>query len=119
MANVVAAIQALVAVFSPHCVDCDTLCELAELTQEHTRWGKAHDLFGRIRRKTLAAGRSANHLLETQYVFEEACAKTLYNLSRASAPFDPDIPFYIVTNALVLARRLNISDSEIVNAIMA
>jgi hypothetical protein len=119
MANVTSAIHGLIAVFTPRCSDRTTLGELAELIQDHTRWRKAHDLFQRIREKTLAAERSGDRLLEAQYLFEEACAKTVYNLSGQPGPFDAYVPFTIVPNAFTLARRLNIGDPEIVNAIMA
>ena len=65
------------------------------------------------------AQRSADPLLEAQYLFEEACAKTLYNLSGGAAPFDAYVPFSVVPNAFTLARRLGIGDLEIVQAIMA
>lgn len=46
-------------------------------------------------------------------------AKTLYNLSGEPAPFDRDVPFKVVPNAFVLARRLKVSDTEIVRIIMS
>jgi hypothetical protein len=118
MANITGAIQALIVVFKPHCTDYSTLGELADLIQGSTHWRKAYDLFQRIRRKTLAAQRAGDLLLEAQYLFEESCAKTIHNLSGEAGPFDAYVPFSVVPNAFALARRLNISDSEIVQAIM-
>ena len=117
MADVNRAIHGLIAIFTSRCTDCSTLSELAELIQDKTRWRKAHDLVHRIRKKTLVAQRNGDRLLEAQYLFEEVCAKTIYNLSGEAAPFDIDVPFSIVPNAFALARLLNISDSEIVQAI--
>jgi hypothetical protein len=57
--------------------------------------------------------------LEAQYQFEEVCAKTLYNLGRNPAPFDPDVPFRIVPAAFAFARLVNISDAEVVNMIIS
>jgi len=37
----------------------------------------------------------------------------LYNLSEESAPFDADSPYWIVPNALSLARRMGIDELEI------
>ena len=113
----IATIQALITVFKPHCTDCSTLTELAELAADRTRWRMGHQLFDRIRKKTLNAERSGDRVLEAQYLFEEACAKTLYNLSGQRAPFDTESPFYVIPNAFALARFLNISDSEVVRAI--
>lgn len=119
MANVISAIQGLISVFKPHCADCSTLNELAEVVSDRSRWRKCHDLFHRIREKTLAAERTADHVLKAQYLFEEACAKTLYNLSGEPAPFDRDAPFQIVPDAFELARRLNIGDPEVVRTIIS
>src|SRR5262249_16871480 len=48
MANVIVAIQELVAVFKPHCGEYSTLDELAEVAADRSRWRKGHDLFDRI-----------------------------------------------------------------------
>jgi hypothetical protein len=119
MSNVVCTIRGLIEVFKPHCADCSTLNELAEFTTDRSQWPESHDLFDLIRKKTLSAERTADQVLEAQYLFEEACAKTLYNLSGEPSPFDPDVPFNIIPNALALARRFNISDTEIVRVIMS
>ncbi len=119
MATVTAALQNLIEVFRPHCSHCDTLDDLREMiSQNRGEWQKAHQLFQRIRMQTLAAQRSADPLLETQFHFEEVCAQTLYNLSGGAAPFDAYVPFTVVTNAFTLGRLLGIKDSEIVQAIM-
>jgi hypothetical protein len=118
-ATVTAAIQNLIEVLSPQCSDRDTLNELREMVlQSRGEWQKAHQLFHRIRQKTLIAERSADARLEAQFLFEEACAKTLYNLSGGAAPFDAHVPFSVVQNAFTLGRQLGIEDFEIVQAIM-
>ena len=45
-------------------------------------------------------------------MFEEVCAKTLYNLCGSRAPFDPDSPYWIVPNAFALARALGIPGAK-------
>jgi hypothetical protein len=40
-------------------------------------------------------------------------------MSHAPAPFDAHIPFMVIPIAINLARRLKISDSEIVNILMS
>jgi len=119
MANVIVAIQGLVAVFKPNCVECSALNELAKIVADRSQWRKCHNLFDRIRKKTLSAERTGDQILGAQYLFEESCAKTLYNLSGEPAPFDREVSFNIVPNALALARGLNISDAEIVQVIMS
>jgi len=115
--NTTATIQNLLDFFAGYCTERTTLDELRQLLPEHDHWQKAHDLFQRIRRKTLDATKQENRLLEAQYLFEEVCAKTIYNLSRHDAPFDPDSPYRIVPNAFALARRLRVDDREIVQII--
>jgi len=108
----------LVELFEPHCEDRSTLNTIKEMLGNSDRWPKAHALFSEIRRKSNEASSSGNKQAECQYLFEEICAKTLYNLSRSSAPFDPDSPYWIVPNALSFSRAAGISDEECIQAIM-
>jgi hypothetical protein len=103
----------LVSLFAALCSERRTLDELAHMLMDDKQWTKAHDLFDRIRAKTLVADRNRDRTLAIQYSFEEICAKTLYNLSYSSAPFDADSPYWIVPNAFALARTLKIDDSRV------
>jgi hypothetical protein len=109
--------QSLVNYFTQHCVERSTLNELWEILMERNRWWEAHDLFQRIRRKNLEAARQGDQILEAQYHFEECCAKTVYNLSGESAPFDADSPYWIIPCAFRLARMLQIDDQEFLQII--
>jgi len=100
------AMKSLISLFQAHCENQTTMAELIALIEDKSKRRRGHDLFQRIRKKTLAAERSHEQRLEAQYLFEEVCAKTLYNLSGGSAPFDPDVPFRIVLNAILFARIL-------------
>ena len=103
----------LIEMFAARSRDRSTLDELRQMIADDSTWPKAHDLFQRIRQKTLAAERRKDELADCQYLFEEVCAKTLYNLSGESAPFDADSPYWIVPNAFSLARRMDIDVVEI------
>ncbi|WP_147300726.1 hypothetical protein [Lysobacter silvisoli] len=105
-------IQRLVWLFLPRCNDRETLLALDAMAAEPSQWHDGHDLFQKIRSKTLAAERVGDRLSNAQYCFEEVCAKTLYNLSGFPAPFDKDSPDWIRPNALVLAQALGIADSD-------
>src|SRR5688572_27969581 len=109
----------LLRLLAPHCRDRATADELMAMLADHQKWPKAHDLFNRIRAKALVAARSADRTLECQYLFEEICAKTLYNLSRSSAPFDSDSPYWIIPNALAFARRVGVADSQVIKVVAA
>jgi hypothetical protein len=113
------AVKRLVALFAAHSSDRITLDELHQMAGDRGSWKRAHDLFQRIRHKTLNANRRGDAKLEAQFGFEEACAKTFYNLGGYSAPFDADSPYWIIPNALAAARHFEIDESEIVRAIKA
>ena len=116
--RIVADISHLIAHFAPQCPDRSTLDELLAMASDYHLWPQGHDLFNRIRTKTLVAERAKDSLRETQYLFEEVCAKTLYNLSHPLAPFDADSPYWIVPNAFALARALG-ENPSVVLAIVA
>lgn len=113
------AIKQLVEIIAAHSSDRSTLDELHRMAGDRGTWKRAHDLFQRIRDKSADANRRGDTKLEVQFGFEEACAKTLYNLSKQSAPFDADSPYWIVPNALAAARCLEIDEGEIIKAVAA
>ena len=115
--RIVGDMKSLIGLFADHCEDRQTLDELLVMIEDHGRWPKAHALFDRIRKKTLRAEREPTSALNAQYVFEEICAKTLYNLSGSAAPFDADSPYWIIPNAFALARRLGIDDDDILRVV--
>jgi hypothetical protein len=108
----------LVAVFSARVEDRSTLDDLYRMIGDESSWHKAHDLFSRIRRKSLAADRDDARAI-TQYCFEEVCAKTLFNMTDTDAPFDEHAPYWVVPQALRLARRLGIDETEITTIVAA
>ena len=85
--------------------------------EEKHRWIKAHGLFTTMRQRNFKAVKEENKLKEVQYCFEEVVAKTLYNLTRSEAPFDPDSPYWVIKNALRLAQLLKLP-AEKVNEIV-
>jgi hypothetical protein len=107
------AMERLIAIFANKSPDRMTLDELNDMLKDRSKWEKAHDLFNRIRKKNLEVGGQ----LESQYSFEEACAKTLYNLTQPLAPFDSDSPYWILPNALMTADQLRIDSNVIISAI--
>jgi hypothetical protein len=107
----------LVDLFAICCTERTTLDELRQMFEEHGPRQKAKGLFDRIRQKTNSAITQDNQLQIAQYRFEEACAKTLYNLGHNLAPFDTDSPYRVVPLAFELARILNIDELAIVHII--
>lgn len=74
-------IERLLELFAGRCDDRNTFDELLAMVHKPARWKLAHGLFQRIRKKSLAADKAGNVVATAQYMFEEVCAKTLYNLS--------------------------------------
>jgi hypothetical protein len=111
-------IRQLLEVIATGVSDRETIEELFRVIEDERRWKEAHDLFSRIRDKTLRANKSGDRKLIAQYCFEEICAKSIYNESGESAPFDSDSPFWVVPLALHAARELGI-DRERVLAVVA
>jgi hypothetical protein len=116
--DITAAILAPLTFFEGRCEDKETLRRLITLANDKSRRKQAHALFTEIRKKTLAAGKRGDQLAVAQYAFEEICAKTLYNLTCESAPFDPDSPFWILPRALELGRMLGITDASEISPLL-
>jgi hypothetical protein len=116
-ASLLRSLTDLVALFSARSLDSSTLQEIAALVSDEEHWGSAHDLFQRIRAKVLMAERSNSEAASAQYRFEEACAKTLYNLSGHKAPFDADAPYWIVPTALALAKIVGLPEIEVTSRV--
>lgn len=110
-------VGSLLDLFAKHCADAATLGELRHLVDDPESWGLAHQLFRRIRGKSLSAQSRGELLAVAQYRFEEVVAKTIYNSSGHAAPFDPDSPYWVVPTALALARQLGLPDSEVTSHI--
>jgi len=117
--TIIDAMKHLILIFAEKSTDRSTLDELYQMADDRSSWKHAHDLFQRIRRKTLDAERRGATVFVAQYAFEEACAKTLYNLPLSPSPFDPDSPYWIIPNALVTARYFRIDANKIISAVIS
>lgn len=112
-------LQALVRLLAPRCSDRTTMDALAKVIPDESSWPRAHDLFDSIRQKTLSIEHSRQTKPASQYLFEEICAKTLFNLSLPDAPFDADSPYWVVPLAIALARDVGLSDAQIIAIVAA
>jgi len=105
--------------FEGRCKDKETLRKLITLAIDRSRRKAAHALFSEIRNKMLAADKRDDQLALVQYAFEEICAKTLYNMTGAPAPFDPDSPFWVLPLALELGQMLGTTDAGEISPLLA
>lgn len=115
--NIVLSIRGLCELFAPYSKDRASLDEIVMVTLDKSCWQSSNHQFQKIRAKNLKAIKANDFLLEAQYSFEESCVKSLYNLSRSSAPFDVDSPFEVVPKAFAFARLIGVSDAEVVRII--
>ena len=113
------AMKKLIDLFSRASADRATMDELRRMLDDRGSWQKARSIFDRIRQKRLLAQRSGDVRLDAQFAFEEACAKTLYNLTHSSAPYDADSPYWIIPDAFIVAGHCGISDADVIAAIKA
>jgi hypothetical protein len=110
-------IKNLLDLFADKVPDKESNRLVRKFVDDKNRWVKAHGLFTTIRERNLSAIKGEDRARKCQYRFEEACAKTLYNLTYSSAPFDADSPYWIIKNALILANELDISDDKVVSVV--
>jgi hypothetical protein len=90
------------------------ICSAVEQRREFERYWEARQLFDDIRQKSRKV---AGETEEWQYLFEEKCAKSLFNMTHQPGGFDADSAFYIVPFALVFGRKLGIPDEKILEIV--
>jgi hypothetical protein len=86
---------------------------VTELAANPSRWSAGHAMFNVIRKDLLIAMDSGNHSSAAQYSFEESCCAAMYNASEPQDPFDSSTPFFVVPQALGLARLLGVHPDEV------
>jgi hypothetical protein len=102
------------------CRDTETMqrmvdiCLAVEQRRETQRYWEARQIFNDIRQKSRKASGETE---QWQYLFEEKCAKSLFNMNFQPGGFDPDSPFYIVPFAVVFGRKLGIPDDKILEIV--
>lgn len=104
------AIAELLAYFLLLCEDKSTMQEVYDMAIDWRKWKEGHKIFNRIRGKTLVAEANHDSLRTNQYLFEEICAKTLYNLSNPQDPFDSDSSFWVLPIALEFAATIGVKE---------
>jgi len=110
-------IERLTELFLFRCKDKRTLSSLHAMAAHPSHWKDGSRLFRDIRKKTLATDCGGNGVLLKQYLFEECCAKVLYNLSGEPAPFRASVADWLIPNALALARVLGIAEVAVTGVI--
>jgi hypothetical protein len=112
-ARMQADILALLQLFRDHVPDTETNAWVIEVAGGYANWPKGHDLVHRIRKRNLKAIDSRDYVRECQYCFEEVCLQSLYNETHPRAPFDSCSPYWVIKNAIVLARVVGVPVQEV------
>jgi negative regulator of replication initiation len=110
-------IKLLLDLFESKAPDTRSNRQVWKCCDQRHQWTKAHSLFTSIRQKNLAAHDHNDMRREVQYSFEEVVAKSLFNMTGPSAPFDPDTPYWVIKNALSLAKALKIPSAQVLEIV--
>lgn len=110
-------IVALLALFQGRVPDSETHVWVTELAKDRRKWSAGHEVFDRVRDRNLRAIRERDRIRECQYCFEEVCLKSLYNETGALDAFDSDSPYWIIKNAIALARVVGVPVEDVVRCI--
>jgi hypothetical protein len=110
-------IVALLRLFEAHASDRETHGWVSALAADQSKWRDAHNIFDRVRGRTLAAIKAKDERREAQYMFEEVCLKSLYNETPARDPFDSDSPHWIIKNAIDLARQVGVPVQRVIDIV--
>lgn len=113
---------ALLKLFAGKVPDPESHSWVLELARNRRQWPKGHELFDRVRERYLGAidagAQADDRIREAQYCFEEVCLQSLYNESHPRDPFDPLTPYWILKNALVLAREMGLESGLVIEAVL-
>lgn len=112
-------IKALLHYFQDKVPDKESNRYAQKFANETDRWSSANNLLESVQKLRIAAMKVGNKEKECQYAFEEACAKTLYNITGPDNPYDPDSPYWVIKNALILTKVLGASVDNVVNIVAA
>ncbi|MEM1108355.1 MAG: hypothetical protein AAGH99_06660 [Planctomycetota bacterium] len=106
--------------FQSHVEDQSMNEQVSALISDRGRWPKAKGLFDQVRVKLLKKQNNSMRSRsseESHYLFLEVCLKTFYNETHTSAPYDSCSPYWIIKNALVLARALELPSDSVVDLV--
>lgn len=84
--------------------DAESHACVRELVADPNRWSAGHAVFNEVRRRYLVAGDRHDHRSGWQYAFEESCCQAVYNATQPMDPFDPSSAFFVVAQALTVAK---------------
>lgn len=107
-------IVGLLRLFVGRVADTESNTHVLALASKPTHWSAGHAVFDEVRRRLLAATKAKDPPSESQYAFEESCCKAIYNASDPQDPFDSCSPFFVVPQAISLARVMGIPIETIV-----
>jgi hypothetical protein len=101
-------IVGLLQVLAGRVPDVESNARVLELAATPSRWSAGHAVFDEIRNRLLATKKTNDEALGWQYSFEESCCQAIYNATEPPDPFDPSSAFFVVAQALSLARTVGI-----------
>ncbi len=112
-AQMQADIMALLRLFDGHVPDPQTHAWVTAVVADRGQWKQAHRVFDGVRARNLQAIAARDRPRECQYCFEEVCLQSVYNETGPPDPFDACSPYWVLKNALTLARAVGLSAEDV------
>jgi hypothetical protein len=109
----------LLRVFNGRVPDSESHQRVLELAASPRFWAAAHAVFDEVRKRMLVASDQQDHPRILQYELEESCCKAIYNATGALDEFDTCSPFFVVPNALGLARKIGLPLDAVTKVLVA
>ena len=116
-AQMQAEIIGLLQLFCSHVPDRETNAWVIEMASDISRGKNGHKIFDSVRRRNLQAIENKDRVRECQYCFEEVCLQSLYNETCPRDPFDFCSPYWVIKNAILLSRAVEISEKEVIDVV--
>jgi hypothetical protein len=107
-------ILALLQLFRDRVPDPETHAWVVELVNDNNQWKYGHKVFDRVRGRNLKAIQDRHHSKQCQYCFEEVCLESFYNETYPHDPFDSCSPYWVIKNALLFARAIDVDVQDVV-----
>ncbi|MCA8994943.1 MAG: hypothetical protein KDA69_08030 [Planctomycetaceae bacterium] len=108
-----ASIAALLRLFEGKVPDADSNAFTLELALNDDRWSTGHAFRDVVRGRLLATN---DKIKSAQYTFEESCLEALYNETQPDDPFDSVSPYWVVPNAIRLAKLVGVPLESLLDA---
>jgi hypothetical protein len=101
-------IVGLLCLFAGRVPDAESHARVTELAATPSRWSAGHAVFDEVRHRLLATMDRGDRMGSGQHALEESCCQAVYNAIEPADPFVASSAFFVVAQALGLARLVEV-----------